>query len=98
MQYTASSYAQPAVDFFFMLSRSRKRLSPPRGLFPGEAALETEVTDVPHQYFYRPIYITVEWLFSKLRWMQHGYSHLYVLYVGVTLITLLIWYISRVDT
>ncbi len=67
----------------------------PRGLFPGEAALVTETADVPHQYFYRPIYVAVEWLLSKFRWLQHGHAHLYVLYVGVTLVTLLIWYINR---
>ena len=98
MQYTASSYAQPTVDFFFMLLRTRKRVVPPRGLFPGEASLETETVDVPHQYFYRPIYLTVEWLFSKLRWMQLGHAHVYVLYVSITLVTLLIWYISRTPT
>jgi len=98
MQYTASSYAQPAVDFFYTLLRTRKRIVPPRGLFPGEASLETETVDVPHQYFYRPIYLTVEWLFSKLRWMQLGHAHVYVLYVSVTLVTLLIWYISRTPT
>ncbi len=95
MQYTSSSFAQPIVDFFFMLLRTRKRLSAPRGLFPGEGALVTETADVPHQYFYRPFYLAVEWVFSKFRWLQHGHAHLYVLYVGVTLVTLLIWYISR---
>jgi formate hydrogenlyase subunit 3/multisubunit Na+/H+ antiporter MnhD subunit len=95
MQYTATAYAQPAVDFFYMLLRTRRRVSPPRGLFPGEAAAASDTPDVPHYFFYRPIYLTVEWLFSKLRWMQHGHAHLYVLYVGVTLVTLLIWYISR---
>ena len=53
---------------------------------------------MPHQYFYRPIYLTVEWLFSKLRWMQLGHAHVYVLYVSITLVTLLIWYISRTPT
>src|SRR5262249_37352001 len=95
MQYTASSFAQPVVDFFYMFLRTRKQLASPRGLFPGEAALVTETPDVPHQYLYRPIYVAVEWLFSKFRWLQHGHAHLYVLYVGVTLVTLLIWYISR---
>lgn len=95
MQYTATAYAQPAVDFFYLLLRTRRRISPPHGLFPGEAAISSETPDVPHYFFYRPIYVTVEWLFSKLRWMQHGHAHLYVLYVGVTLVTLLIWYISR---
>ena len=98
MQYTASSYAQPAVDFFYMLLRTREAFVAPRGLFPGEATLETETADVPHYYFYRPIYITVEWLFSRMRWLQHGHAHLYVLYVGITLVTLLIWYISRAST
>ena len=95
MQYTASSFAQPIVDFFYMLLRTRKQVAAPRGLFPGEAALVTETADVSHQYFYRPIYLAVEWLLSKFRWLQHGHAHLYVLYVGVTLVTLLIWYISR---
>ncbi len=39
---------------------------------------------------------SVGWLLSKLRWLQHGYIHLYILYVGVTLVALLVWYASRV--
>jgi hypothetical protein len=31
------------------------------------------------------------WVFSKLRWLQHGRVQTYVLYIAVTLLALLLW-------
>ena len=37
---------------------------------------------------------SIGWVLSKLRWLQHGRVHLYVLYVGCTILALMIWYVS----
>jgi formate hydrogenlyase subunit 3/multisubunit Na+/H+ antiporter MnhD subunit len=91
MQYTASSFAQPLTDSFRPLLGTKKKISPPRGLFPVEAALKTTTPDISSEEMYRPVFGRInEWL-SQLRWVQHGKVQLYVLYIAVTLIVLLVW-------
>jgi NADH:ubiquinone oxidoreductase subunit 5 (subunit L)/multisubunit Na+/H+ antiporter MnhA subunit len=91
MQYTASSFAQPLTDLFRPLLATKKKITPPRGIFPQVAALKTETSDISHEEMYRPLFGRVnEWL-SQLRRLQHGKVQLYVLYIAVTLIILLVW-------
>ncbi len=94
MQYTSSSYVQPAVTFFKAIVRPRVRLVPPQGLFPRESALATEVPDLVQETFYRPVFRSIDWMLSRLRWLQHGNLYLYVLYIGATALILLIWYLG----
>ena len=91
MQYTASSFAQPIIDFFNIFQRGWKRLKPPQGYFPTTASFETETLDTSQERVYRPIFEAVERFLSKLRVMQHGRIQLYVLYIVLTLIVLFIW-------
>ncbi len=94
IQYTASSFAQPALDFFASLFRSRKKLFAPHGLFPQSAWLATESSDLSQDFIYRPTFGSIGWVLSKLRWLQHGRVHVYILYVGCTILALMIWYAS----
>jgi hydrogenase-4 component B len=91
MQYTASSFAQPIVDFFNIFQSGWKRLKPPRGYFPETASFRTEALDTSQEKVYRPIFEAVEHLLSKLRVMQHGRIQLYVLYIVLMLIFLFVW-------
>jgi hydrogenase-4 component B len=91
MQYTASSFAQPIIDFFGIFHRGRKRFRPPRGYFPRTASFETETLDTSQEAVYRPLFETVGRMLSKLRVMQHGRIQLYVLYIVLTLIVLFLW-------
>jgi hydrogenase-4 component B len=94
MQYTSSSYVQPAVFFFTPLFRLRRALVAPLGLFPKEAAFSSEISDPANELLYRPAFRLVGRLLAGLRWLQRGYLHVYMLYIGVTLVALLIWYIG----
>jgi len=91
MQYTASSFSQPIVDFFNIFQSGWKRLKPPRGYFPATASFRTEALDTSQEKVYRPIFEAVEHFLSKLRVMQHGRIQLYVLYIVLTLILLFVW-------
>ncbi len=91
MQYTASSFAQPIVDFFNVFQSGWKRLKPPQGYFPATASFRTEALDTSQERVYRPIFGAVENFLSKLRVMQHGRIQLYVLYIVLTLIFLFVW-------
>lgn len=94
MQYTASSFAQPLADFFSAVLQTRKRLSAPRGLFPLEASLETEIPDIALERGYQPLFRGVSWILSWLSWIQHGRVSVYILYIAVTMVALLVWCVS----
>ena len=91
MQYTGSSFAQPLTRMFRTFLRASVRLEPPRGLFPGEANLATQVLDIFTENLYRPVFLATGWVVSKLRLFQHGRLQLYVLYIAATLLVLLVW-------
>jgi formate hydrogenlyase subunit 3/multisubunit Na+/H+ antiporter MnhD subunit len=97
MQYTASSYVQPAVDFFAPVLLTRTRLEAPLGLFPRKAMMISRTDDFSKEAIYRPLFFAVEWVFIRLRWLQHGRVHIYILYLGVTIIALLTWYLGTLD-
>jgi len=91
MQYTATSFAQPLTDLFGFFLRTRKSISPPKGIFPSESALHTETQDLSERYVYQPLFERISSALSRLRWLQHGRLQLYVLYIALTLWILLIW-------
>jgi formate hydrogenlyase subunit 3/multisubunit Na+/H+ antiporter MnhD subunit len=91
MQYTASSFAQPILDFFNVFQSGWKRLKAPRGYFPVTASFETEALDTSQEKVYRPLFEAIERFLSKLRVMQHGRIQLYVLYIVLTLAFLIAW-------
>jgi len=54
-------------------------------------------SDTPDMFvekLFLPLFLAVEGLGKRLRWLQHGNIHLYVLYVAATLIVLLVWKVA----
>ena len=94
MQYTASSYAQPITWFFSHVLRTKRDLEPPVGLFPDEGSLHTNTPDVSMRYGFRPAFAFINWLLSKLQWIQHGYVNFYIMQIALTIIVLLIWFLG----
>ena len=94
MQYTSSSFAQPTIFFFMPLFRIRQTLIAPEGLFPQRAAFSAESEDPAKEMLYLPAFRWVGRLLARLRWLQRGHLHIYILYIGVTLVALLIWYVE----
>jgi hydrogenase-4 component B len=91
MQYTASSFAQPLTDLFGLLLQTRRRLAPPTGFFPRAALLVTDTPDLTSEHLYRPVFTGIGRGLARLRWLQHGRVHLYVLYIALTLLVLFVW-------
>jgi formate hydrogenlyase subunit 3/multisubunit Na+/H+ antiporter MnhD subunit len=91
MQYSGSSYIDPVLAVFRTMLRPQIRLQPPAGLFPAEARFQSDVPDVFRDRLFRPVFWSVMWAASKLRWLQQGRIQLYVLYIAVTVLSLLIW-------
>ena len=56
--------------------------------------MATENTDLSKDLIYQPLFGAIGQLLAKLRWLQQGRVHIYVLYVGCTILALMIWYVS----
>jgi formate hydrogenlyase subunit 3/multisubunit Na+/H+ antiporter MnhD subunit len=91
MQYTASSFAWPILDMFRLVLRPRLHRRLPSGLFPERADFESHTEDIFRRYGYGPAFRSAAWLADRLRWVQQGRNQLYVLYIALTLLTLLLW-------
>jgi formate hydrogenlyase subunit 3/multisubunit Na+/H+ antiporter MnhD subunit len=91
MQYSASSFAQPLTTLFDGLLRTRQFYKPLDNYFPDKASFRTHTPDVFERMLYQPVFSGIEWSLTRLRWLQHGRLHLYILYIMLTIVALLIW-------
>ena len=91
MQYTGSSFAQPLLALFEPLLQTKQHRRPPDGLFPKAANLETETPDLCRSRLFHPVFMELNRLLGRLRWLQQGQVQLYVLYIALTLVALLAW-------
>jgi hydrogenase-4 component B len=91
MQYTASSFAQPLLDLFRMLLGTRRKHLQIEGVFPKAVTLHTATPDIFQRLLFRPIFIGIQNGLDAFRWLQHGNVHLYILYILITLLTLMFW-------
>jgi len=93
MQYTASSFAQPMAQMFELVPPGRRVVVPPEGYFPASASLRSEVARPFQERLYRPAFRAVSRQMSRLRWLHHGRVQLYTLYIVLTLIAMLTWFL-----
>jgi hydrogenase-4 component B len=56
LQYTASSFAFPLVDFFSKILRTKKRGRPVQDYFPAQTSLSAHTFDFAERHFYAPFY------------------------------------------
>jgi hypothetical protein len=91
MQYTGSSFAQPATDLLAPLIGTRSRVLLPEGFFPRTASFASETPDLYRERLYRPAFGVLDRTLAAFRWLQHGRVQLYVLYIVFTLLVLLVW-------
>ncbi len=90
-QYSASSLVAPLVAFLGgVLPSETTRVAPPHGLFPDTATLHAGAADVFTQRMYGPSFQWLSRSFRRLRIVQHGRLHWYLLYVFLTLLLMLL--------
>jgi formate hydrogenlyase subunit 3/multisubunit Na+/H+ antiporter MnhD subunit len=94
MQYTGSSFAQPLMAVFGRVVPPEVRGEPPKGFFPGRASFASASPDPGRERVYAPLFRGLERALVRFRWLQHGQVQLYVLYIALTLVTLLLWRIG----
>ncbi len=91
MQYTSGSFAQPLVEpLSFLLPHSVQRTGP-TGPFPTAATFREQVGDAAGERLLVPAARRLLRLLGRVRVIQHGRLHLYLVYILVTLIALLVW-------
>ena len=88
MQYSASSFSH------LLLPRQEVR-TPVEGLFAGPASLSTRLPDPLRERVFEPLFRAVAHLAARTRGLQHGQVHLYILYILLTLVSLVIWGMLR---
>ena len=92
MQYTASSFAAPIVDYFKVPLAAHEKFSSDGKLFPGKAwSFHSAVEDWFLTRLYAPAIGLFDRLFASLRWFQSGKAGQYVLYIAITVFCLILW-------
>jgi len=71
--------------------RSRAEARPPAGLFPAVASWSSQSTDPLTRGVYEPFFTRWADRFARLRWLQQGSLHLYLVYVVATVVIGLLW-------
>jgi NADH:ubiquinone oxidoreductase subunit 5 (subunit L)/multisubunit Na+/H+ antiporter MnhA subunit len=96
MQYTARSFSELFAER--VLPRwLRPRIALPRalGLFPSAAELGSDSTDPLTRKAYEPLLTRSGDRFARLRFLQQGSLHIYLVYILVTLVLGLAWVAGR---
>jgi hydrogenase-4 component B len=95
MQYTSSSFAQPLVSFFRLVLNPRSsgtmQQRQSAASFPKDWQFHSHVPDLFLDGVYIPAFRGISSVLSRLRWLQGGKVHNYVLYIALTLTVLLLW-------
>ncbi len=91
-QYTASSFAELVAGRLLpRLLRPRETLRPPAALFPAPGSLSSEYTDPLTRGVYEPFLARWGDRFVRLRWVQRGMLHVYLVYVLAAALLALGW-------
>jgi formate hydrogenlyase subunit 3/multisubunit Na+/H+ antiporter MnhD subunit len=92
MQYTGRSFAEMVTARLlprFLRPRARRKV--PKGLFPSGAEYASTYSDPVTRILYEPFFARWARRFARLRVLQQGRLHVYLLYILFTVILALAW-------
>ena len=90
IQYTGTSYALSMVEFFRPVVRLSVHYTGITKIFPAKPSYETHVDDVAEQALNSGLVTPVQYVLSKLRWIQHGHIQLYIGYIIIAILIALL--------
>ena len=92
MQYTARAFAE-LFGVKLLPESLRPRFSPavPMTIFPEPRACASTCEDPLTRSVYEPLFASAGDRFARLRWLQQGLLHLYVLYILIVVLLALAW-------
>lgn len=92
MQYTARSFAEIMAEHLLPpMLRTRVTMKGPRNIFAEPARLSSDSTDPVTRSVYEPFFDAWAKRFARLRWLQQGSLHLYLLYILAAVTCGLAW-------
>jgi hydrogenase-4 component B len=91
MQYTGSSFVEPLTRLLDAALGPTRSGTLPSTLFPLPSRLESRAPDPAREWGFAPLFGAVDSLARRLRWLQGGSAHLYVLYVVLATLALFLW-------
>jgi hypothetical protein len=91
MQYTSSSFADMLVRLMAWALRPSRHEPAIKDYFPKQAEFESHVPDTVLDRGVRPLFRFVGGLADRVRKIQTGRIHIYLVYVLATLVVLLLW-------
>jgi formate hydrogenlyase subunit 3/multisubunit Na+/H+ antiporter MnhD subunit len=92
MQYTGRSFAEMTAEHLLPRSlRPRTVKHRPRGLFPSKSDFGSECPDPVTKRIYEPLFDRWADRFARLRILQQGKLHVYLVYIVVTVVLALAW-------
>jgi NADH:ubiquinone oxidoreductase subunit 5 (subunit L)/multisubunit Na+/H+ antiporter MnhA subunit len=92
MQYTAGSFSETLTARLLPAAlRARANSVAPQGIFPAAVSYSTECTDPLTRGVYEPLFARWGARFSRLRWLQQGLLHVYVVYILTVVVLGLTW-------
>jgi hydrogenase-4 component B len=94
MQYTATSFSDPALAPFSSALQIRTRGGLPDGIFPSESHFEKHVGDMAGERLLVPAWRHFLQAAHRLKVIQHGRMQLYLVYVLASLVALVLWQLS----
>jgi hydrogenase-4 component B len=92
MQYTGGSFAEMIAEQLlphFLRPHTARRA--PRGLFPAASDFRSDCPDPVSEKVYEPFFRRTAERFSRLRILQQGKLHVYLLYILLVVVTALAW-------
>jgi hydrogenase-4 component B len=92
MQYTGRSFAEMIAEHVLpRFLRTRTSCEAPRGVFPAQSSFESACPDPVTEGLYEPFFRRWADRFSRLRILQQGKVHVYLVYVVLTVVLALAW-------
>jgi len=91
VQYTASSFAHPITRDLSVVLRTKESSVDLDALFPEAGSFHSHAPDFALDLWLTPLFRRVARLAERVRVLQQGTVHLYVLYIALALVFMLMW-------
>lgn len=92
MQYTGRSFARMVGERGLpRFLRPISTRSAPHGLFPSRSSFGTHIADPVKESVYEPMFRRWAGASQRLRILQQGKIHVYLMYIGITVVLALTW-------
>ncbi len=92
MQYTGRSFAEMIAEHLLpRFLRPRTTRQAPRGCFPAQSSFGADCPDPVSERLYEPFFRRWADRFSRLRILQQGKVHVYLVYMVLMVVLALAW-------